>query len=161
MPLPAPAIPEPLPPPQPELGFEPLPTPPPLTDPASLATQGRVSFGSLRLSQPDRDLPDQWAQPLGDPPAVALPPGDVPWVMGQRVTLEVLVVVHGDGSATLFPEKTRVLQGAMDPLSAGDWVRSWSQSWRFSPTLSAGQPVDQEYWVQLAIEAIPQENLSP
>ncbi|MFW6359738.1 MAG: hypothetical protein ACOC0N_11085 [Chroococcales cyanobacterium] len=163
-PLASPAIPTPTPTQPPvetptpsPVAAQPAPSPIPENSPESQQPGGlTANINELRLTQPDRDIPDQLATPQSDSQELSainyLPPTTV--ILNQPVIVEVVVVIWPDGQPEVFPSSTKVLQGDLDAIAAGQLAKEIIEDWSFEPTYMGGQAVAQEYYVQLKITPI-------
>ncbi|MDY7015530.1 MAG: hypothetical protein SVX43_18425, partial [Cyanobacteriota bacterium] len=126
---------------------------PPSAPPASNTSQNRgvaASLGTPRLTRPDRDVPDKLATPKQNSQTLSVLPLGIR--LSGAVVLEVMTVIEPDGKATVH--QTKVLSGAIARQKAEQLAKSIVEAWNFDPTLMAGQPVAQEYFIQLSLSPI-------
>ena len=67
------------------------------------------------------------------------------------VRLETVIIIEIDGKATVEPQFTEVLQGNLSPSQAESLAQAILAQWQFEPSYMEGQPVVQDYVIQLTL----------
>ncbi|MEC4805909.1 MAG: hypothetical protein SAJ72_16775 [Jaaginema sp. PMC 1080.18] len=68
--------------------------------------------------------------------------------------LETVIVIETNGKPTVYPEFTQVLQGNISQEQAGQLAKAILEQWQFEPTYMEGQPVAQDYTIQLTLRSL-------
>jgi hypothetical protein len=113
-------------------------------------------MGQMALTISDRDIPDTLAQPKQPQRQFSavdyLLPLDLSFT--QSVAIELVLIINEDGTAELYPEGTKIIEGNIDRDKANRLAKNLIASWTFTPTITKGQATAQEYRLTLKLQPI-------
>ncbi|NJO20165.1 MAG: hypothetical protein HC838_09035, partial [Spirulinaceae cyanobacterium RM2_2_10] len=74
--------------------------------------------------------------------------------LNGNLQVKVMVLIDRNGQPQVLPDTAQLVQGQISRSKAGQLADRIISGWRFTPTQMAGEPVMQEYWVQLQVRAL-------
>ncbi|NJL02489.1 MAG: hypothetical protein HC910_18750 [Spirulinaceae cyanobacterium SM2_1_0] len=112
--------------------------------------------GNLELTNPDRDIPTQQATWQSSPTTLEAINYFAPLgiELNGNLQVKVMVLIDRNGQPQVLPDTAQLVQGQISRSKAGQLADRIISGWRFTPTQMAGEPVMQEYWVQLQVRAL-------